>query len=482
MPYDERRPLLRDWSSVEDSRTLLRIEDFPQENPKTWPKWRKMANVFIIALMAIVSPLVSSMFTPGINQIAEDLGCSDTAVIGATSGFVVMLGIGPLLLAPLSETFGRRVMYLTCFSIFTLLQIPTALAPNIAFLITVRSVAGFFGSVGIANGGGTLSDMFAPNERAGVFGWYLLGPLLGPSLGPLFGGLIVQRLGWRWVFWIMTIVCFINTLAGYFCLKESYAPELLRRKKVEFEKEASDTDGTKYTYQGEDERPLRLRIAQSLARPPKIFSQPIVATMAAYQALIFGTTYSIYTNMQPIYQDMYGFSTEQVGILYLGPGLGFLLAVWFLVPRIDTVYKNLTAKNNDKAKPEFRLPLANIGAVLIPVSLFWFAWTVEKHAHWFASISGTFFYGVGQVMILNCTQNYFIDSFEQYAASAIAAGTVFRSIVGGVIPLGAPAMFEKLGYGWVISVFAFVSLMLAPAPLLFYRFGERIRERFKMNL
>lgn len=99
------------------------------------------------------------MFTPGIAQIAEDLNCSTTAVIGTTTGYVVMLGIGPLLLAPLSETFGRRNLYLTCFSIFALLQIPTGFAPNIGFLIAIRSVAGFFGSVGVANGGGTISGM-----------------------------------------------------------------------------------------------------------------------------------------------------------------------------------------------------------------------------------------------------------------------------------------------------------------------------------
>ncbi len=85
-----------------------------------------------------------------------------------------------------------------CFSIFTLLQIPSALSPNIETLIAMRTLSGFFGAVGIANGGGTISDMFEPKERASIFGWYLLGPLLGPTLGPLFGGVIVQRLGWRW--------------------------------------------------------------------------------------------------------------------------------------------------------------------------------------------------------------------------------------------------------------------------------------------
>ncbi|KAF2252968.1 MFS general substrate transporter [Trematosphaeria pertusa] len=186
--------------------------------------------------------------------------------------------------------------------------------------------------------------------------------------------------------------------------------------------------------------------------------------------------------MQDIYSGSYGFSIEQVGFLYLGPGSGFLFAVWFLVPRIDDVYKKLTAKHSEKPMPEYRLPLANIGAVFIPMSLFWFAWTVEKHAHWFASIAGTFFYGIGQVMILNCTQNYYIDSFKTYAASAIAAGTVFRSLVGGVVPLLAPSLFDGLGYGWGISVFGFVSLVLAPAPVLFFAFGERIRERFTVKL
>jgi predicted MFS family arabinose efflux permease len=280
----------------------------------------------------------------------------------------------------------------------------------------------------------------------------------------------------------MAIVSFVNTAAGYFLLRETYVPRILSQKKDEFERDASSTDGAKYSYEGEDNRPLRQKILHSLKRPPKIFAQPIVAIMAVYQALIFGTTFSIYTNMQKIYSALYGFNTEQVGLLYLGPGLGFLFAVLVLVPRIDTVYKSLTAKHNDKAKPEFRLPLANIGAVFIPVSLFWFAWTIEKHAHWFASISATFFYGIGQVMILNSTQNYYIDSFEKYAASAIAAGTVFRSLIGGVVPLAAPWLFEKLGYGWGISIFAFIGLLLAPAPALFYVFGERIRVRFPVTL
>ncbi|KAL1651341.1 hypothetical protein SLS58_000681 [Diplodia intermedia] len=455
-------------------------EDDPG-NPRSWTRTKKMANVAVIASMAILSPLASSMFTPGMSQIAEGLHTSTDTVVGATTGFVVMLGISPLALAPLSETFGRRKLYLACFTVFTLLQIPTAFSPNIAVMITLRTFAGFFGSVGIANGGGTISDMFYPEERAGVFGWYLLGPLLGPTLGPLIGGVIVQKLGWRWIFLVLAILCGINTTSGFFFLKETYAPVLLKRRKEEMEQKAG-SEGTKYWFEGEDCRPMSTKLGHSFLRPLRILLHPVVLTMSLYQALIFSTTYSLYTNFQDIYGGEYGFNTEQVGLMYLGPGIGFVFAVRLLVPRIDDVYKRLKTRNGDSGKPEYRLPLANIGAVFLPISLFWFAWTVQLRTHWLATIASTFFYGIGQVMIINCTQNYYIDAFEKYAASAIAAGAVFRSVVGGVVPLLAPLLFKSVGYGWGISVFGMVSLLLAPAPLFFYRYGERIRKSFAVEL
>ena len=460
------------------------------ENPKAWPHRKKLTNVAIIALMAILSPLASSMFTPGIAQIAEDLNTDEQHVIATTTGFVIMLGAGPLILAPLSETFGRRNIYIWCFCLFTLLQIPTALSPNVGFLIAVRTVSGLLGSVGIANGGGTISDMYPSSQRAGIFGWYLLGPLLGPTLGPLFGGVIVSRLGWRWIYWILCIICLVNTTVGVFFLRETYVPVLLARKKrllLEEQQQGNfstqiDHRNIKYHFDGEDTRPLWEKLSGSMKRPLTIFVQPIVFTMSLYQALVFGTTYSIYTNMQQIFSEMpYGFNSEQIGLLYLGPGLGFLTAVWFFVPKIDTVFNKLSEKNGGKELPEFRLPLANIGSVLIPIGLFWFGWAVDYKLHWAVAIVATYFYGIGQVLIMNVVQNYYIDSFAKYAASAIAGGSVFRSLTGGIIPLFAPMLFEKLGYGWGISIFAFGSVLIAPAPLLFYIYGARLRERFQIT-
>lgn len=476
----ERSPLLQDQENDhEGDRNRLELTTEDDAHPRSWPKWRKLANIAIIASMAILSPLASSMFAPGIQQIAESLDTTENGVILCQTGFVIMLGIGPLVLAPLSETFGRKNLYLICFGVFTFLQIPTALAKSLPVLVFMRTIAGFFGSISIANGGGTISDMFEPRERAGIFGWYLLGPLFGPSVGPLLGGVILHNLEWPWLFWILFIVGCVVMTGAFFFLKETYVPVLLAQRKEELEK----AEGRNFYFEGEDSRPLKTKLLFSIIRPLKIlFTQPIVLTMASYQALIFATTYSLYTQFEKIYKEKpYNFSTIQVGFVYLGPGLGFISAVCFLVPQIDKVYNRLSVKH-DGEKPEYRLPIANVGSALIPISLFAFAWLVEYRVHWFATIVPTFFYGIGQVAVFNSVQNYYIDSFEKYAASAIAAGAFFRSLIGGLVPLMTGSLLDAVGVGWGMSVFAFISVALAPSPLLFYRYGDYLRKRFAIDL
>lgn len=98
----------------------------------------------------VLSPSPSSIFAPGIWQIAESLKARENEVIGCQTGFVVVLGIGPILLAPLKETLGRKPLCLICFTLFTLLQIPTALAKTLLVLITLRTFAWIFGSTYIS--------------------------------------------------------------------------------------------------------------------------------------------------------------------------------------------------------------------------------------------------------------------------------------------------------------------------------------------
>lgn len=80
-----------------------------------------------------------------------------------------------------------------------------------------------------------------------------------------------------------------------------------------------------------------------------------------------------------------------------------------------------------------------------------------------------------------CTTTYLVDAFTIYAASALAATTVLRSLLGAVLPLAGTAMYDRLGLGWGNSLLAFIALVMCPLPILFERKGEMLRKKFDIK-
>lgn len=206
--------------------------------------------------------------------------------------------------------------------------------------------------------------------------------------------------------------------------------------------------------------------------------------LSIYQAVIFSTMYSLYALYSNIWPSPpYDFDKIGVAVSYLAPSIGFILTACIVVPFIDRIYNRLAqTQGKGEGKPEYRLPLANIGAIFLPVSLFWFGWTVELRKPYLVPLSAMLLFGGSQVSIFNTVQNYYIDAFESQAASALAAGAFLRSIVGGIVPLFVPKLVEKVGYGVGLSIFGGIAVILMPAPILFFMYGGRLREKFAVEL
>lgn len=143
-------------------------------------------------------------------------------------------GLGPLFLAPLSEQFGRRIVYITSLATFTMFSALCALAPSISALITFRFFAGVAGSTSATLGAGSVGDMFDNKARGFAQAIYAFGPTMGAVLGALVGGLILVAAsgaeGWRWMEWAIVIGAGFMTLVNIFFLKETYGPYLLAQK------------------------------------------------------------------------------------------------------------------------------------------------------------------------------------------------------------------------------------------------------------
>lgn len=183
----------------------------------------------------------------------------------------------------------------------------------------------------------------------------------------------------------MLILSSINTLSCIIFLHETYAPVLLAQKAAKLERET----GQPHRPAIYDPTSLPHRMYRAIQRPLKILLlQPIVLIMAVYMALIYGTLYLLFTTFPEVYQHDYGFSVGVTGLTYMGIGIGFILAILFGIPQIDKQYRRLTAKNGGVPMPEYRMPVANVGAVCIPLSLLWYGWSVQFHVFSFVPIIG----------------------------------------------------------------------------------------------
>jgi multidrug resistance protein len=182
----------------------------------------------------------SSVYTSTYGQITAEFNCS---VIIATLGlslFVLGLGLGPMFLAPLSEFYGRRPIYLWSFSFFVIWLIPSAVAKNIQTTLIARFFDGVAGSAFLSVAGGTVGDLFNRDELQAPMMIFTVSPFIGPSIGPLIGGFINQYADWRWTFYVMIIWSAAMLASILLFVPETYHPVLLRNKARNMRKETGD--------------------------------------------------------------------------------------------------------------------------------------------------------------------------------------------------------------------------------------------------
>lgn len=308
-------------------------------------------------------------------------------------------------------------------------------------------------------------------------GLYTLGPMLGPVIGPIAGGFIAKYSTWRWVFWSTSAAAVAVQVVGMVWLVESHPATLLRRKR---DRLAEETRNDKL-HTDEKVESLPAKLGHALVRPLRMFTtQPIVACIAVYMAVLFGTTYLMFATFPEIWTGWYGESQDIGGLNYLSIAIGSFVGLFLNIKFVDRIYKNLKVKNGGVGQPEFRMPCMAVGSVITTIGLFWYGWSIQGRAHWIMPNMGALIFTAGTISCLQGMQTYIVDSYQTYAASAMAACAILRSLAGFAFPLFAPYMYDALGYGWGTSVIAFISIGIGwAAPFFFWFLGPKLRAMSK---
>lgn len=261
-------------------------------------------------------------------------------------------------------------------------------------------------------------------------------------------------------------------------LQETYPVVLLERKAERLRK--STGNQALHSALQSPKTPRQLLLS-SIERPTKmLFLSPVIFGLSLYIAITYGILYLVFSTVTEVFLYQYHFALQNTGLCFIPIGIGNftgLLAFAFLS---DGLMKKM-AKGGEM-KPEYRLPPIIPGGCAFPIGLFIYGWTAQYKVHWIAPFVGVLFLGLGMITVFMPVGTYLVDAFTIYAASAMAANTVLRSIGGALLPLCGRTMYEKLGLGWGNSLLAFISLGCIPMIWLFVHYGEQIRKYPKFQL
>ncbi|CAF9903865.1 MAG: hypothetical protein ALECFALPRED_003017 [Alectoria fallacina] len=428
-------PNLVSWDSPDDP-----------ENPKNWTFGRKWAATIVVSSFTLISPVSSSMVAPALTSISKEFGITNEVESQLVlSVFVLAYAIGPLFLGPLSEIYGRVPVLQLSNLVYLVFNIACGASRNKGEMIAFRFLSGLGGSA--------------------------------PLAGPIAGGFITQNTTWRWAFWATSIADGAIQVMGLLFLKETYPPKLLHAKAEKLRKDTGNA--ALHTEFEHPERTLANTMKRSLIRPFKLLgTQPIVQALAMYMAYLYGLMYLVLSTFPALWEKQYHESIGIGGLNYISLGVGFFLGTQICAPVNDRIYRRLKKRNDNVGRPEFRIPLMIPGSLLVPIGLFIYGWSSQYHTHWIGPNIGAALFAAGVIIGFQCIQTYLVDSYTRFAASAIAAATVLRSLAGFGFPLFAPSMYDALHYGWGNSLLGFIAIGLGvPAPFLLWFFGRKLRER-----
>ncbi|KAF5319809.1 hypothetical protein D9611_012846 [Ephemerocybe angulata] len=442
------------------------------EDPREWSKGKKWFVTVATSLLCLSVALGSSIITGDMTGPTKEFNTTQEIVNLTVTCFVIGFGIGPMFLAPLSEIFGRSLIYRVSMFLFFIFTLPSALSKNIATLVVARQIAGIAASAPVTNVGGSIADVWEVKDRGAPMALFSGTLFIGPCLGPMIGGWIGQRAGWRWIYWVLFIIvgaCWIFT----FFIPESLAPVLLRRKAEKLRKDTGDE--TYQTLEELERLPFTETLKNALYRPiVMLFTEPIVIFMSIYLSFIYSLLYLMFFAFPIAFAEIRGWGDGLTGIAFVSIMLGIFTAGLF-VPMNERKYAEATKHGSF---PEARLYPMMYGAFVMPAALFMFAFTgAYPWVHWIGVCIASYIFGFSMILIYVSANSYIIDSYSNFAATAMAAKTLMRSEIGAMVPLFVNQMFHNMGFQYAGLLLGCVALAIAPMPFIFFRYGEKIRAK-----
>jgi MFS family permease len=451
---------------------------------------QKTLIVIIVSVAATFTSIASNIYFPSIPTIAKDLSVSAELVNLTVTSYMVFQGLSPTLWGSLADVKGRRVTYICTFIIFLGACIGLANTKHFYQLLILRCLQSAGSASTVAIGAGVIGDITTRAERGGYMGYFQAGLLAPLAVGPVLGGVFSETLGWRAIFWFLTIYS-----AAFLTILILFLPETLRSL---VGNGSLPTRGIATSLLSYIHRRRRQRDSPNSAKPgvdnakcPPILGPTdkhkprldlmgplrILCGMEVTFAIIFLSIYYMVwqmtvTVMSTLFQRTYGLSELHIGLAFIANGVGCIMGTLLTGNLLDLDYRRIqlhyTGDPESFPLEHARLRTIWIWSGLQCCSTLVFGWTLEKRIHISIPIICTFTLGWAATSIQGVITTYLVDVFPDRSASATAALNLARCLLGAGGTAAALPIVTTINVGWAFTLLTgimFVALGLIPMQM-----------------
>ncbi|KAG9245629.1 major facilitator superfamily domain-containing protein [Calycina marina] len=452
------------------------VPGFGNADPYNWPQWKKVSNLVLVAIHAMMSTFTAAAIIPAYQIIAEDLGRSLQDITYLTSLQIAILGVAPLFWKPIANHYGRRPVFLLSLIVSLAANIGCAKSSNYGSMAACRAIVAFFISPAAAIGSAVVTETFFKKERARYIGVWTLLITLGIPVSPFVMGFVANGVGYRWIYWILAMINGVQ-----FVLYLFLGPET-RFIRMGADHEGSDFKQEYMSFKRIDPMPIR---PIAFIQPLSLFAVPcVVIPSIAYSMVFLWASVLITVELPQLFGEKFQFNPQQLGLQFLGIIIGSVIGEQ-IGGILSDYWMNRRAKTiGRKPRPEFRLWLSYPGFILsiVGVVVFLIQTNNAPELHWNISpVIGIAIAGVGNQIVTTVLITYAIDSEIQQSASVGVFVTFVRQIWGFIGPFWFPDVFTNVGLTGTAGIMAGLIIGVSILPTILIQMKGYAWRRIKVE-